>query len=212
MERNKVIAQLASSLGRRDEVPNQELAGKIVESKDKQAVKVLVELLKEKKKPLQNDAIKTLYEVGGRDPQLIAPYFDDFMELLDHKNNRLQWGGMTAINTIAELTMEAIHKNLVLLVELGETGSVIKKDQLVKILVKLAQMSKYYEESKTQLFLQLQNCPPNQFPKYAEEVFTVVNKEDNSRFATILEKRLEALEKESSKKRIYKLLNKLNKK
>ena len=44
-----VIKQLAISLGRRDEVPNIDLAKKIVKSRDATAVKELVENLKNKK-------------------------------------------------------------------------------------------------------------------------------------------------------------------
>lgn len=61
-----IIDQLASSLGRRDEVPNQELAEKIAAAKDKKAVKDLVDNLANKNKDIQSDCIKVLYEIGER--------------------------------------------------------------------------------------------------------------------------------------------------
>jgi hypothetical protein len=45
-----ILNQLATALNRRDEVPNQELAKKIVKSKDKDAVKELVDNLNNKDK------------------------------------------------------------------------------------------------------------------------------------------------------------------
>ena len=46
MEINEyVISKLASSLNRKDEVPNQELAQEIIKSNDKKAIKELVENL-----------------------------------------------------------------------------------------------------------------------------------------------------------------------
>ena len=91
-----VIDKLASSLNRRDEVPNQELAKQIAVKKDKKAVAELIEYLNNKSKDIQNDCIK-VYEVGEISSALIANYANNFIELLNHKNNRLQWGAMTVI-------------------------------------------------------------------------------------------------------------------
>jgi uncharacterized ParB-like nuclease family protein len=75
-----IIAQLASSIGRRDEVPNQELAKKIAENNDEGAVQELIESLQHKSAAIQNDCIKVLYEVGERKPVLIAGYAPTFVE------------------------------------------------------------------------------------------------------------------------------------
>lgn len=69
-----IINQLASALGRRDEVPNQELAKKIAETNDEAAVQELVENLQHKNKDIQNDCIKVLYEIGELKPGLISTY------------------------------------------------------------------------------------------------------------------------------------------
>src|SRR6266513_422108 len=95
-----VLDKLATALNRRDEVPNQELAKEIVRSNDRRAVKELIENLAHKDKNIQSDCIKVLYEVGEREPALIAPYYNEFGKLLDSKNNRLVWGAMTALDSI----------------------------------------------------------------------------------------------------------------
>src|SRR5690242_16668150 len=104
-----VINKLASSLGRRDEVPNQELAAEIAGSNDKKAVKELVDNLNNKSKDIQSDCIKVLYEIGSLKPELIATFVNNFIDLLGNKNNRLQWGAMTALNIITNEKPDAVY-------------------------------------------------------------------------------------------------------
>ena len=67
-----IISRLASSLNRRDEVPNQALAIEIAANADGNAVAELVENLGHKNKNIRHDCIKVLYEIGERVPSLIA--------------------------------------------------------------------------------------------------------------------------------------------
>ena len=86
-----VVESLATSLGRRDEIPNQQLAQEIVDAHDGKAIDELIENLSNKNKSIQSDCIKVLYEVGERNPKLIAGNHNDFAKLLTSKNNRLAW-------------------------------------------------------------------------------------------------------------------------
>lgn len=67
-----VIDKLATSLGRRDENPNIELAKQIAAANNKKAVAELVEYLNDKSKDIRHDCIKTIYEIGYLKPQLIC--------------------------------------------------------------------------------------------------------------------------------------------
>ncbi len=58
------LPKLASSLGRRDEKPNQELE--------------LVENLNYKDKNIQRDCIKVIYEIGESKPALLSDYAKEF--------------------------------------------------------------------------------------------------------------------------------------
>jgi hypothetical protein len=58
------LDKLAHSLGRRDEVPNQELARELAAKKDKKGIREVAENLWHKDKNIQADCIKVLYEVG----------------------------------------------------------------------------------------------------------------------------------------------------
>src|SRR5262245_34684369 len=105
-----VLDKLASALGRSDEVPNQTLAKEIAESGDKAAGRELGENLSNSDKAIQSDCIKALYEIGAIKPDMIAGYVDDFVKLLGSRNNRLVWGGMTALGAIADRKAADIWK------------------------------------------------------------------------------------------------------
>ena len=165
-----ILEQLSSALGRRDEIPNQELAKRIADSKDKKAILELIENLDNKKKDIQQDCIKVLYEIGAIDPKLIAEYHDEFAALLESKNNRMQWGGMTALNSITLQKPEIIMTNLHRLIEVAEAGSVITKDNLMGILTKLISLPAYSKQAFPLLNEQLKKCPSNQLPMYAENM------------------------------------------
>ena len=207
-----IIDQLASSLGRRDEVPNQELAEKIATAKDKKAVKELADNLGNKSKDIQSDCIKVLYEIGGRSPALLAPYYKELAALLDSKNNRMVWGAMTAIDSITTECSDKVYKDITKVLEASDKGSVITKDHAVAILIKLAGIKAYTNNCLELLLDQLKSCPPNQLPMYAENALSVIQGNYKSRFITLLQSRMDDMEKESKRKRVEKVIKKLDKK
>jgi hypothetical protein len=206
-----VIDRLATSLGRRDEVPNQELAKEIAAKKDKGAVQELVRSLSAKNKDIQNDCIKVLYEIGAIVPSLIVPYTQEFISLLQHKNNRLQWGAMTALSCIAPKDPEAIYAALPLIMAAANKGSVITKDNAVNILISLCTTKQYAGDAFSLLIEQLLASPTNQLPMYAEKALPVINDENKEAFIETLRSRLDDVEQESKRKRIEKVMRKLSK-
>ena len=205
-----VLNQLATSMDRRDELPNQELAGKIIKSKNKKAIQELVDNLKNKDKDIQADCIKVLYEVGAEQPALIKEYLDDFTPLLNSKNNRLAWGGMSAINSITGEVPDAIYRLLPRLIDAANAGSVITRDNLVSILIKLEGQKKYKGKVFRLLIEQLTTCPTNQLPMYAENTMPVVTDKNKASFITILQQRLPEVESESKKNRILKVIRRVS--
>ncbi len=203
-----VLPQLAHSLGRRDEVPNQELAAKIARENDKPAVNELVETLYHKSKDIQHDCIKVLYEVGVTKPAMIMEYLPVFLSLLQSKNNRMQWGAMIAIDMLTLQYPEAVYTALPAIIEAADKGSVITRDHAVFILIKLCQVKKYSSDAFELLAEQLRTCPANQLPMYAERTFPVVTK-CKAIFSGILRERMVGMETESKRKRLEKLVKKL---
>lgn len=204
-----VIDQLASSLGRRDEQPNQLLAASLARSSDREGIRELFQLLQHGSSGVQNDAIKVLYEVGRLRPGLIANHADVFLKLLDHKNNRLQWGAMMALSAITLEKPALIFSALPRILLAAEKGSVITKDNAVNVLLNLCSIKKYAGEAFLLLLEQLAHSPSNQFPMYAERMLSAVNDKNKLAFITALKKRLPGVEKESQRKRIERVLKKL---
>lgn len=208
-----VLDQLATSLNRRDEVPNQELARRIVGENDAAAVKELTEALRHKDKAIQSDCIKVLYEIGAAKPELIAKYYREFGKLLESKHQRLMWGAMIALDTIAAKEPKGIYGMLSKILEVADTsGSVIARDHAVGILVKLATLKAYKRDCIALLIEQLISCPNNQFAMYVEMSAPVIDADNRKRFQQVIERRVSKLDKESQKKRVAKVLKKLTQK
>jgi len=206
-----VLNHLASSLNRRDEIPNQQLAKQIVEKNDLKSVKKLAENLNNKDKNIQSDCIKVLYEIGERNPSLIASYAKEFIALLENKNNRLVWGAMTALDYIASENPKIIFKALVKIIDVADKGSVITNDHAVNILIKLSALKEYSGKTFPLLLERLETCPTNQLPMYAENSVPIINDENKNNFVIIISSRLKEVEKKSKKKRIEKVIKKLTK-
>lgn len=206
-----IIAKLATSLNRRDEVPNQELAAEIVKSGDDQAVNDLVCDLLNSNKGIRYDCIKVLYEIGYADPKLIAEYLNVFLEILGGKDNRLQWGAMTALGCIVHERPDEIFAALPKIIDAADKGSVITRDHCVNILISLSALDKYADEAFPLLLEQMMCCPTNQLAMYAERALPVVNARNDDALVRVLLLRLGGMQKESQRKRVEKVIKKLQK-
>lgn len=189
-----VLDQLASSLGRRDEVPNQELARRLAAAKDKKGIRELAENLWNKDKNIQSDCIKALYEIGAIEPKLIADYADDFVKCLRSRNNRLVWGGMTALAEVAKANPDAVFRRLDDIKKAKELGSVITVDNAVSTLAYAAAANnKYNNEIFPYLLKHLSTCRPKEVPQHSEKTMPAVNRSNKVDFIKVLEKRMEDL-------------------
>ena len=102
------LQRIAYFQDRRDEVPNQELAKELAAKKDRKGIQEIAANLWNENSQIQSDCLKVLYEIGYLQPKLVAPYTGDFLKLLHSRNNRLVWGAMIALSTVADLQADAI--------------------------------------------------------------------------------------------------------
>jgi len=189
-----VIDKLAHSIGRRDEVPNQELARDLAAKKDKKGIHEIAENLWNKDKNIQADCIKVLYEVGYIEPKLIVDYTEDFVKCLRNKNNRLAWGGMTALAEVAKANPDVVFKHLDAIKKAKETGSVITVDNAISTLAWTAAGNKQYNEVIFPYLLKhLSFCRPKEVPQHSEKTVPAVNASNKADFIKVLEKRTEDL-------------------
>lgn len=206
-----ILPKLASSLNRRDEVPNQELAKQIAKTSNAKAVAELVENLNNKNKDIQYDCIKVIYEIGMLKPGMIAGYVTEMLALLTHKNNRMQWGGMIALDMITPENPAAIYKALPKIIDAADKGSVITNDHCVGILINLCAVKKYAADAFDLLNERLKKCPANQLPMYAERSLPIICETNKAAFIKTLQLRLADIEKEPKRIRVEKVIKKLTK-
>jgi hypothetical protein len=201
-----VLNRIAHFQNRRDEVPNQELARDLAEGKDRNGIQEIAENLWNKEKRIQADCIKVLYEIGYIDPTLIAEYVGDFLKLLYSRNNRMVWGGMTALSTIAALQAEAIFDQLREVQAAVEAGSVITRDAGVLTLSKIAATRDEYRRVIFPYLLdKLRGCRPKEVAQYAEKSLLAVDSSNQTDFIAVIENRMEDLT-DSQIKRVKKVL------
>jgi hypothetical protein len=185
------LEKIAYYQNRRDEVPNQELAKDLAAKKDRKGIREIAENLWNKNAQIQSDCLKVLYEIGYLQPELIAPYAEDFLKLLHSRNNRLVWGAMIALSTVADLKADVIYPHVAEIEQVMDQGSVITKDNGVRMLALVAaQKAAYSKTIFPYLLHHLETCRPKDVPQHAEKAAVAVNARNKQAFIEVLEKRL----------------------
>ena len=175
-----VLNQLASAQNRRDEVPNQELAARLCGYDDldtvQEAIQELVDNLKHKNKAIRSDCIKVLYEVGAIKPDLIEDYIDEFVALLSSKDNRMVWGGMTALGSIAPRRPQETWGHIDTIIDTTQNGSAITQDWGIRVLASLSSTNETYAIRIFPFLMSfLKSCKSKDAPRHAESIIVAAN-------------------------------------
>ena len=203
-----VLEKLVRAQGRRDETLNVALAADIAARGDRKAIAELVGAIAGGSAAVQGDAIKAIYETGERNPKLVAPHVDRLLALLPSRNNRLVWGVLSALDTVAVIEAAALHRHLPQILRAAEASSVIAKDKTVSILCKLTAAG--YAKTTLPILLDLlKTAAVNQLPTYAEAVAGEVTPPYVPNLRAALEARLRGVTQASKRKRLEKVLRKL---
>jgi vesicle coat complex subunit len=185
-----VLNKIAYFQNRRDEAPNQELARELAETKNKKGIQEIAENLGHEDPNVQSDCLKVLYEVGYLAPELIADYVDDFLKLLKSKNNRMVWGAMIALATIAERKPREIWKRVDDVTSALDHGTLITVVWGLKTLARVASTHKRYRDKLFPILIQhLKTCIPRDVPTHAESILCAVDDRHKDEFLSVLESR-----------------------
>lgn len=196
-----VLGKLSHALDRRGEVPNQELARELVETENAAGIRETAKNLWHTDRKMQYDCIKVMYEVGYLSPELIIPYTDDFLKLLSSRHNRMVWGAMTALTTIAAIAAETLFPYVEDIQETMKRGSVITVDAGVMVLAAIASQKSDYNRAIFPFLLDhLRSCRPKDVPQHSEKALVVVNAENKKEYIDVLNHRLQHLEGTRSKR------------
>ena len=189
-----VIQQIAFYQNRQDEIPNQELARRLAQEQDQEGIREIAENLWNKNSAIQSDCLKVLYETGYLQPELISPYANDFLRLLHSRNNRLVWGAMIALGTIAGHAANDLFPHAAEIQKIMENGSVITVDNGVLVLAKIAASARDRSaEIFPYLLRHLQICRAKEVPQHAEKILAAVNAENKDAFIAVLNNRSDDL-------------------
>lgn len=186
-----VINKIAFHQGIRDETPNQELARELAETRNVVGIKEIAGHLFDKNTNVSSDCLKVLYETGYIAPELITPYTGDFLKLLISKQNRMVWGAMIALSTIAPLVPAEIFEKRDLICKTISQGSVITQDGGIKTLASVASVDPAYLQELSPFLLNfLRTCRISDVPRHAEFIENCVTELNRQDFVTLLQERL----------------------
>jgi hypothetical protein len=189
-----VLQRIAHFQNRRDEVPNQELARDLAKQNDRKSIREIAANVWSQDKDVQTDCIKVLYEVGYIDPTLVAGYAGDFVKLLKSRNNRLVWGGMIALGTVAQLKPDVVFAHLDEIKKAMKEGSVITVDNAVLALARAASAGDKYRKAMFPVLINhLLTCRPKDVPQHSEKSLPAVNASNRKEFVAVLMKRVDDL-------------------
>jgi hypothetical protein len=197
-----VLNRIAFYQNRRDEVPNQELAADLARRRDTAGIQEISENLDSKNKSIRSDCLKVLYEIGYLEPELIAPYANEFLELLDDRNNRMVWGAMIALATIAELNHNPIWGKAERLISAIDSGSLITLVWGIRALSRVAAKSTTRIRTIMPRLLQyIKTCNARDIPTHLESMLPVIT---NANWAS-LEKAVESRKMEMTSSHLARL-------
>jgi hypothetical protein len=189
-----VLDELSSAQGTKSDIPNLKLAQRLADQNDTESILELVEHLWNEDKKIQGDCIKVLYEVGYRNPQLISSHARQFLRLLSSANNRMVWGAMIALSTIAPRKAPLLFKELDLIHRTMQNGSVITVDNGIKTLAGVASAGKEYHKVIFPFLLShLETCRPMELAQHAQSTLPAVRPENRKRFLDLLSRRYSSL-------------------
>ena len=188
-----VLNKIAYYQERRDEVPNQVVARELAQTQNAADICEIVDNLGNQEPNVQSDCLKVLYELGYLAPGLISEYVEEFLKLLNHRNNRMVWGGMIALSTIAGLQAEKIFPHVDKIIKTMEAGSVITNDAGIKTLIAVA-ARKYEYRLRIMPYLleRLANSRAVDAPRYAEIMLVAIGPDDQAEFIKIIDKWIKA--------------------
>jgi hypothetical protein len=184
------IDKISFYVNRRDEVPNKELARDLAAVRDAAGIAEIAGHLRDKNTSVASDCIGVLYHVGYINPELIQGYAAQFLDLLHSRENRMVWGGMIALSTIAGLQAPAIWSKVDDVIAALDRGTLITVVWGVKTLALVAAAN---EEYRARLFPELlrilRASIPRDAPMHAESILPALDGANRQQFLDLLASR-----------------------
>ena len=161
---------------------------------DRLGICEIAEALWHREPNVRSDCLKVLYEIGYLKPGLVAPYAGDFLKLLGSRNNRLVWGAMIGLSTVAEVAADEIYPHAAEIRRVMAGGTIITQDAGILALSRLAASADDRRDALLTYLLDfLRNCRPSDVPRHAERVLMAINAGSKDEFVAVLQARMPLL-------------------
>jgi hypothetical protein len=188
------LSKITHLPSRRDDIPNPALAKVLAANRDRAGIGEIAENLWNQDKHIQSECLKVLCEIGAVEPELVARYADDFLELLHSQTNRLVWGSMRALSSVVSVRADYLYLCREEIQTAVEVGTMVTADQGIKILALIAGRSEHYRlKMFPYLLAHLRTCRSKDVPSHAESIVRAVNAKHKEAFISVLETRLGGL-------------------
>ena len=184
------LDKIAFFQNRRDELPNQRLAQELAATKDDDGIREIAANLQNKNRNVRSDCLKVLYEIGYLDPGLVAGYCNEFLALLKSRDNRMVWGALIGLATIADLRPDEIWEQIDEVILRTGTGTVISQVWGLRVLAHVAAANQRYRQKIFPFLLeQIRGCLARDIPTHAGSILCAVDKDNKGELVSILEAR-----------------------
>lgn len=201
-----LVARLSSSLGRRDDGPNRELACELAAARDKAGVRELVALCAASEKAVRRDAASAFSELAGRAPALARPHLDAAAKLVERGEGPTVWCAMQVFSAVAAEDPAAVAPYLALITAAAAGDSVIARDHAVRVLARLSRESDTEAAAAQALLGILKTCPIMQLATYVETALSAVLPKRRAAFMAVAHARLPELTRPTQVKRVLRAL------
>ncbi len=192
-----ILARLAVSVGRSDEMPNLELAADIVFADDTDAVSALVAVIERHDDYHAPDAARVVSEVGTRAPDLLIAHADRLVEMIDASQKDMLPYTMLALSPVANRHAEALWGSRDLfwqaLADLTQPADLAQAGA-VKLLAALCAAGPDYARTLAGGLVDLLGkCMPKDVAFFAESVLPALGAAHSHRAKPVLDRRLKEL-------------------
>jgi hypothetical protein len=192
-----LLARLATSMNRSDEMPNLEVAADIVFSDDVDSVSMLVSVIERHDTVHAPDAARVLCEVGIRAPHLLEPSSDRLLALCDESQKEVLAYTMYAMSPLAHRYAEHLWDLRDLfwasLADL-QTPANMAQAGAVKLLAALCAAGPDYARTLAGGLVDLLGkCMPKDVAFFAESVLPALGTAHSHRAKPVLDRRMKEL-------------------
>jgi hypothetical protein len=192
-----LLARLAISVGRSDEMPNLELAADIVFADDAEAVSVLIAVIERHDDLHAPDAARVVAEVGTRAPELVLGHAERLIEMIDVTRREMLPFTMLALSPVASKHAEALWPSRDLfwqsLADLTQPAELAPAGAVRLLAALCAAGPDYARTLAGGLVDLLGKCMPRDVAFFAESVLPALGAAHSHRAKPVLDRRLKEL-------------------